>query len=81
LLRDLDAASDARRQIAKQSQRLTHGKRLEHCKIVNAYDPAIAPSVKGKSNCPAQFGRKTGLLSEPASGFNFCHSGGHGQPE
>ena len=69
LLRDLEAASAAHRQIAKQSQRLTQGKKLTHCKIVNAYDPTIAPICKGKSNCPAQFGRQTGILSEPASGF------------
>jgi hypothetical protein len=71
LLRDLEAASDAHRQITKQSQRLTQGKKLGQCKIVNAYDPTIAPILKGKSNCPAQFGRKIGLLSEPASGFIF----------
>jgi hypothetical protein len=72
LLRDLEAASDAHRQITKQSQRLTHGKRLAHCKLVNAYDPTIAPIIKGKSNCPVQFGRKIGILSEPATGFIFA---------
>jgi len=80
LLRDLEAASDAHRQIAKQSQRLTQGKRLEHCKIVNAYDPTMAPILKGKSNCPAQFGRKTGMLSEPASGFIFANRVPQGNP-
>ena len=80
LLRDLEAASDAHRQIAKQSQRLTQGKKLGQCKIVNAYDPTIAPIIKGKSNCPAQFGRKTGLLSEPASGFIFAHRVPKGNP-
>lgn len=69
LLRDLDAASAAPRDITKPSQRLTQGKKLAHCNIVNAYDPTIAPILKGKSNCPTQFGRKTGLVSEPASGF------------
>ena len=72
LLRDLEATSAAHRHITKQSQRLTQGKKLAHCKIVNAYDPTIAPIVKGKSNCPAQFGRKTGIMSEPASGFIFA---------
>jgi hypothetical protein len=80
LLRDLEAASDAHRQIAKQSQRLTQGKRLEHCTIVNAYDPTMAPILKGKSNCPAQFGRKTGMLSEPASGFIFANRVPQGNP-
>ena len=45
---------------------------MAHCKIVNAYDPTIAPICKGKSNCPAQFGRKPGILAEPAAGFIFA---------
>ena len=80
LLRDLEAASDAHRQVVKQSQRLTQGKKLGQCKIVNAYDPTIAPIIKGKSNCPAQFGRKTGILSEPASGFIFANRVPAGNP-
>jgi hypothetical protein len=80
LLRDLEAASAAHRHITKQSQRLTQGKKLAHCKIVNAYDPTIAPIVKGKSNCPAQFGRKSGILSEPASGFIFANQVPAGNP-
>ena len=60
--------------IRKQSTRLTQGKKLSHCKLVNAYDPTIAPIVKGKSNCPAQFGRKPGIASEPATGFIFANS-------
>jgi len=58
--------------IRTQSTRLTQGKKLQHCKLVNAYDLTIAPIVKGKSNCPAQFGRKPGIASEPASGFIFA---------
>jgi hypothetical protein len=69
LARDLSAAQEAHRHISTQSRRLTQGKKLPHCKIVNAYDPTIAPIMKGKSNCPAQFGRKPGLLSEPTAGF------------
>jgi len=56
-------------QIATQSRHLTHGKPLTRCKIVNAYDATIAPICKGKSNCPTQFGRKSGILAEPATGF------------
>jgi hypothetical protein len=70
--RDLRVAQEAHQQISTQSRRLTQGNRLTHCKIVNAYDPTIAPICKGKSNCPAQFGRKPGLLSEPTSGFIFA---------
>jgi hypothetical protein len=80
LLRDLEATSTAHRHITKQSQRLTQGKKLPHCKIVNAYDPTIAPILKGKSNCPAQFGRKTGIMSEPASGFIFANRVPAGNP-
>jgi hypothetical protein len=59
-------------QIVTQSRRLTHGKPLSRCKIVNAYDPTIAPICKGKSNCPTQFGRKPGIIAEPATGFVFA---------
>jgi hypothetical protein len=36
--------------------------------------------LKGKSNCPAQFGRKPGITSEPASGFIFATLVPHGNP-
>jgi hypothetical protein len=72
LASDLRTAVQAHQQISKQSRRLTQGKRLHHYKIVNAYDPTIAPIMKGKSNCPAQFGRKPGILSEPTAGFIFA---------
>ena len=68
----LTAALEAHHRIAPQSRRLTQGKALPHCKIVNAYDPTIAPICKGKSNCPAQFGRKPGIIAEPAAGFIFA---------
>jgi hypothetical protein len=68
----LTVALEAHQQIARQSRRLTHGKTLPHCKIVNAYDPTIAPICKGKSHCPAQFGRKPGIIAEPAAGFIFA---------
>ena len=80
LLRDLEAASDAHRQITRQSLHLTQGKKLSQFNIVNAYDPTMAPIIKGKSNCPAQFGRKTGILSEPASGFIFANRVPEGNP-
>jgi len=66
------AALEAYQRIESQSRRLTQGKALRHCKIVNAYDPTIAPICKGKSNCPAQFGRKPGIIAEPAAGFIFA---------
>jgi len=59
-------------QIATQSRRLTRGQPLTRCKMVNAYDATLAPICKGKSNCPTQFGRKPGLLAEPATGFVFA---------
>jgi hypothetical protein len=68
----LTAALEAHHRIERQSRRLTQGKALPHCKMVNAYDPTIAPICKGKSNCPAQFGRKPGIVAEPAAGFIFA---------
>ena len=68
----LTVALAAHQQIATPSRRLTNGKTLPQCKIVNAYDPTSAPSCKGKSNCPTQFGRKPGIIAEPASGFIFA---------
>jgi len=70
--RELTTALSAQAQIRTQSHRLTQGKKLRQCKIVNAYDPTIAPILKGKSNCPTQFGRKPGIMSEPATGFLFA---------
>ncbi|HEX9871904.1 MAG TPA: hypothetical protein VGC99_25560 [Candidatus Tectomicrobia bacterium] len=67
----LTAALEAHQRIEHQSRRLTQGKAVAHCKIVNAYDPTIAPICKGKSNCSAQFGRKPGMIAEPAAGFIF----------
>jgi hypothetical protein len=72
LTTQLMVALAAHRQIVTQSRRLTTGKPLTQCKIVTAYDPTIAPICKGKSNCPTQFGRKPGLIAEPASGFIFA---------
>lgn len=80
LVRDLSQALQAHHQIAKQSKQLTQGKHLRQCKIVNAYDPTIAPIIKGKSNCPAQFGRKPGILSEPTAGFIFAIHSPVGNP-
>ena len=80
LVKDLSAAQEAHRHISTQSRRLTQGKKLPHCKIVNAYDATIAPIMKGKSNCPAQFGRKPGLLSEPTAGFIFATAVPVGNP-
>jgi hypothetical protein len=74
------AAVDAHAHIRTQSTRLTQGKKLRHCKIVNAYDPTIAPLLKGKRNCPAQLGRKPGLVSEPATGFIFANVVPQGHP-
>jgi hypothetical protein len=68
----LTAALEAHHRIAHQSRRLTQGKALSQCKIVNADDPTIAPICKGKSNCPAQFGRKPGIIAEPTAGFIFA---------
>ena len=80
LTSDLSPANETHHQIRHQSRRLTQGKRLRHHKIVNAYDPTIAPIIKGKSNCPAQFGRKPGIVSEPTGGFIFAARSPLGNP-
>lgn len=76
----LQAALATHHTIRRQSQRLTQGKSLPHYKIVNAYDDTIAPILKGKSNCPAQFGRKPGIISEPTAGFIFATHLPRGNP-
>lgn len=80
LARGLSTAMAAHEQIRHQSKQLTQGKKLCHFKIVNAYDLTIAPIVKGKSNCPTQFGRKTAIVSEPATGFIFADRVPQGNP-
>lgn len=80
LTRELTTAMRAHEHLRTQSKRLTQGQKLRHCKVVNAYDPTIAPIMKGKSNCPAQFGRKPGIVSEPATGFIFANLTPKGNP-
>lgn len=80
LTRELATAMRAHAHIRTQSKRLTQGKKLRHCKVVNAYDPTIAPMMKGKSNGPAQCGRKPGLISEPATGLIFANLTPQGKP-
>ena len=75
-----NAALSRHTDIRKQSKRLTQGQKLRHCKLVNAYDLTIAPILKGKSNCPAQFGRKPGIASDPATGFIFANRVPAGNP-
>jgi hypothetical protein len=75
-----NAALSRHAHLRKQSARLTQGQKLLHCKLVNAYDLTIAPIVKGKSNCPAQFGRKPGIASDPATGFIFANRVPAGNP-
>jgi hypothetical protein len=76
----LTVALTIHQQIATQSRRLTHGKPLTQCKLVNAYDLTIAPICKGKSNCPTQFGRKPGIIAEPVTGFIFAFALPVGNP-
>jgi hypothetical protein len=68
----LTAALAAQQRIADKSRRLTQGQVLPHGQIVNAYDPTMAPICKGKSHGPAQFGRKPGMIAEPAAGCIFA---------
>ena len=76
----LDAALDTHAAHPRPIYTAHPGQKLRHCKIVNAYDPTIAPILKGKSNCPAQFGRKPGIVSEPATGFILANRVPKGNP-
>jgi hypothetical protein len=66
--------------IRKHSTRLTQGKKLRHCQLVHAYDLTLAPSLNGKRNGPAQFGRKPGIASAPATGFIWANLVPQGNP-
>jgi hypothetical protein len=64
----LTAALAAPQRIEHPSRRRTQGKMLPHGNIVNADDPTMAPICTGKSHGPAPFGRKPGMMAEPAAG-------------
>ena len=76
----LTTAMSHHEDIRKQSTRLTQGKKLSHWTLVNADDLTLAPMLKGKSHCPAPFGRKPGIASEPATGFILANLGPQGNP-
>lgn len=80
LRRDLATAMQAHERIRTQSTCLTQGKKLRHGTVVNASDPTLAPMMKGKSHGPAQFGRKPGLVSDPATGWLFANLTPKGHP-
>jgi len=80
LPRELATARRAHAHLRTPSKRLTQGKKLPHCTVVNAYDPTIAPMMKGKSHGPAQFGRKPGIVSAPATGCLFANLTPKGHP-
>lgn len=81
LERQLHDALSAHQRIEKQSRLLINGKKPSNAKIVNAYDPTIAPIKKGKSNCPCQFGKKPGIIAEMATGFIFGMHVPEGNPD
>jgi len=64
----LTAALKAHHRIAPPSRQLIQGKAWRHGKSVTAEDPTTAPMCQGTSHCPAQFGRKPGMIAEPAAG-------------
>ena len=80
LLRERHVARGVQEQIRQPSRQLTPGKKRRPYKIVKAYDPPIAPILKGKSHCPAQCGRKPGRASAPATGFIFASRVPTGHP-
>jgi hypothetical protein len=76
----LPTALGAHGPIRKPSGRLTHGKKLRHGQLVKAEDPTIAPIRQGTRHCPAQCGRKPGMVSEPATGVICAHHVPSGHP-
>ena len=78
--REWHAAMDVQEPIRTPSGRLTQGKKLSPCQIVHAYDPTIAPILKGQSHGPAQCGRTPGMVSDPATGLLFAHRVPEGHP-
>jgi hypothetical protein len=66
--------------IRQPSTRLTQGNQLSHYQLVKAYDLTMAPIITGKSHCPAQCGRKPGIVSAPATGFLFATLVPQGNP-
>jgi len=80
LREDLTTAMRHHEHIRQQSTHLTQGTTLRHWKVVNAYDPTMAPMLTGTSNCPAQFGRTPGMISEPATGCIFANLTPQGNP-
>jgi hypothetical protein len=68
----LTAALAAHQRIEHPCRRLTQGQVWPHGNMVNAYDPTMAPIGQGHSHGPAPFGRKPGLVAEPAAGFIFA---------
>jgi hypothetical protein len=74
------AAMRSHAHIRQPSTWLTQGKNLRHCHLVNPYDLTLAPMLQGKSNCPAQFGRTPGMVSDPATGFLFATQVPAGNP-
>jgi hypothetical protein len=73
LAETFNAAISRNTHISKQSTQLTQGKKRRHGKLINAYDLTLAPILKGKSHCPAQCGRMSGIASAPATGFIFAN--------
>src|SRR4030095_12974717 len=69
LARARRTAQAAQQQISPPSRGLTQAKNLPHCQSVKAYDPTMAPMMKGQSNCPAPLGRTPGRISAPTAGF------------
>ena len=80
LTSEVHAAMQPQAHIRTHSGRLTQGKKRSPCQIVKAYEPTMAPLIKGKRQGPAPFGRQPGLGAEPATGFLFAHRVPAGHP-
>lgn len=66
--------------LRQHSTRLTQGKKLRHCHLIKADDLTLAPMLHGKRHWPAQWGRKPGIASAPATGLILAHLVPQGNP-
>jgi hypothetical protein len=81
LTRELPPALGTYERRQQQAPRLPQDKQRRPGHLGNAYDLTLAPILTGQSHCPAPFGRKPGMGSEPATEFIFADGVPPGHPQ
>ena len=77
----LTAALEAHQWIAHQSRRLTQGQALRHGKIVNAYDPTMAPIVQGQKQLPRPVWPQAWHDCRAGGGLHLCPASARGESQ